>query len=461
MTLRGENIHYNTVCEDNPFYDDTGKAIASIFSYSYFRSDVEDVTSRPVIFGYNGGPGSASYMVHAGFLGAKRLKYNDDIDTAQTLPPYEVIDNPDCLLDIADVVLVDPVGTGFGVLLDDTCADKFFGIEEDAEALLTFISHWLTKYNRWGSPKYLVGESYGCTRSAVAAGMAGGAGKERSFSFAFDGVVLIGNTVTVGKYFNREVAVEPSVLQLPTCAAINWYHNHPSDQTVEEFVAEAKKFADTEYLLALYKGDDLQGEELEEFKKKLIYYSGYSEEYLTEHNYRLDETSARKEIARSKGVDVSRYDGRVTLPKDVPHVTLIDNERLDEAVTAKYGPYFHSALLGPICQALNINFDRTFVDSYAMYKKWNRETEKMNTGDYLRHAMHRNPGFRTFFANGWYDLCTQIGIVYYTATHAGLPKDRTFIKGYKSGHMIYLGEDNINELCNDIHEFLLGKDPTK
>lgn len=463
MTLHGETIHYNTVCEDNPFYDETGKPIASVFSYSYFRSDVEDKTKRPVIFGFNGGPGSSSMMVHVGFLGAKRIKYNDDIDTTSSLPPYEVIDNPNCLLDIADVVLVDPVGTGFGVLLDEESGKKFYGIEEDAEALLMFIGRWLSRYDRWDSPKYLIGESYGCTRSAVAAGMAGGRGEERTYSFSFDGVILIGNTVTVGKYFGKEVGVESSVLELPTCAAINWYHNHPSDQTVEEFVAEAKHFADTEYLLALYKGDELEGEELDEFVKKLSYYTGFSKKALRKYNYRLTETNAREEITKDKGVTVSRYDGRITLPVDPKHVTLLREERMDEAVTSKYGPYFHAALTGPVFRALGIkDFDRTFVDSsMSVGKNWNRETKVMNTGDYLRHAMHRVDTFRTFFANGWYDLCTQIGIVYYTATHAGLPKDRTFIKGYKAGHMAYIGEDNIEELCSDIHAFIEGKDPTK
>lgn len=463
MTLHGETIHYNTVCEDNPFYDETGKPIASVFSYSYFRSDVEDKTKRPVVFGFNGGPGSSSMMVHVGFLGAKRIKYTEDVDHPTSLSPYEVIDNPNCLLDIADVVLVDPVGTGFGVLLDEESGKKFYGIEEDAEALLMFIGRWLSRYDRWDSPKYLIGESYGCTRSAVAAGMAGGRGEDRSYSFSFDGVILIGNTVTVGKYFGKEVGVESSVLELPTCAAINWYHNHPSDQTVEEFVAEAKHFADTEYLLALYKGDELEGEELAAFVKKLSYYTGFSEEALEKYNYRLTETNAREEITKDKGVTVSRYDGRITLPVDPKHVTLLREERMDEAVTSKYGPYFHSALTGPVFRALGIkDFDRTFVDSsMAVGKSWNRETKVMNTGDYLRHAMRRVDGFRTFFANGWYDLCTQIGIVYYTATHAGLPKDRTFIKGYKAGHMAYIGEDNIEELCSDIHKFLEGKDPTK
>jgi len=165
------------------------------------------------------------------------------------------------------------VGTGYGRLLDDGSAEQFFSIEEDAEALLTFISRWLTRYNRWLSPKYLVGESYGCIRSAVAAGIAGGGGKKRSYAMAFDGLVLIGNSITTGRYFNRDIPCEPTVLAMPTVAAINWYHNHPSDQGLEEFIQEARRFADTEYMTALYRGGSLGREEYEAVRRKLSYYS--------------------------------------------------------------------------------------------------------------------------------------------------------------------------------------------
>ena len=127
------------------------------------------------------------------------------------------------------VIINEADSGGYGLLLDDSCADQFFTIEDDAEALLTFISNWLTRYKRWLSPKYLVGESYGCIRSAVAAGIAGGGGKKRSYAMAFDGLVLIGNSITTGRYFNRDIPCEQTVLAMPTVAAINWYHNHPSD----------------------------------------------------------------------------------------------------------------------------------------------------------------------------------------------------------------------------------------
>lgn len=459
ITLRGKVIPYHTVSEDNVFYNDDGKPIATIFSYSYFRTDVNDTASRPVLFCFNGGPGGSSMLVHAGFLGTKRVYYSDDLDNVTGLPPYRAGDNPNCLLDIADVVLVDPVGTGFGMLLDPAYEDQFYQADGDAEALLLFIKQWMARYDRHLSPKYLVGESYGCTRAAIAAGIANGRGEDRTYAMAFDGLVMIGNTVTVGNYFNKNIPVESSVLMLPTCAAIRWYYDRPGGQTVEEFVEEARHFADTEYLLALYQGDSLEGEAREAFVGKLSYYAGVPEKFLEEHGLRIHELTWRPEFARIHNCMVSRHDARITLENVYPQTAIGNRLHLDDGVMAKYDPIFDAVLQGVLFPTLGIkNFNRTFVNSYV--EKWKSlDTKKYNTGERLCEAMRRNPGMRTFFANGWYDLCTQIGIIYYTMNHAGLPKNRTFLKGYPSGHMLYIGEDNVEALTEDIRTFVQGGNP--
>ncbi len=459
LNLNGQEIPYHTVSEDNVFYDNAGKPIASIFSYSYFRSDVQDPASRPVLFAFNGGPGSPSMYVHTGFIGPKRVEYAE-LNRESALGPFRVIDNPQCLLDIADIVCVDTVATGYGVLLDEQYGNQFFGIEEDAEAFLTFVEQWLHRYNRWLSPKYLVGESYGCTRAAVAAGIAATRGKERSYGAAFDGLVLIGNTVTVGKYFNRDVRVEPSVTGFPTYAAVNWYHNHPSDQSLEEFVKEAKAFADEDYLLALYRGEALVGDARKAIIDKVSYYTGLSADYLEAHALKIDDVTFRQEVIKDKGMTAARFDGRFTRPRYVPELVEQNDAKWDDASSDRYGTYFYAALTGDILPGLNVKLDRQYIRSVNVFDKWNREAPMGTTGEQLRNAMMRIPGSRTFFANGYYDGATEIGIVYYTVDHAGLPKDRVFVKGYPSGHMIYFGEDNIEELCSDIRAFVEGKDPT-
>ena len=460
IELRGKKIPYHTVCEDNVFYDDEGKALASIFSYSYFRSDVEDKKSRPVMFCFNGGPGTSSMMVHAGFLGTKRLKYGEVDDIGLPLPPYESVDNAQCLLDIADLVIIDPVGTGFGRLLDESKRDMFYGIEQDAEAILTFIQKWLAKYNRWQSPKYMCGESYGCTRAATVAGIGSTGASDRAYSIAFDGLILIGNTVTNGTHFGAGKMVYPAVLAFPTLAATNWYHNHPSEQTVEEFVAEAKQFADTEYLLALYQGERLQGEAREKIMEKVMYYTGVSREYLIKRELVVEDVEFRGEVCRKQGKSVARLDGRITRPLYSGMEEAKWGMRDDPSV-GKYDPFFQSILLGVICPKLNIKWDRNFLSSNGLYAKWDNNIKGRTTAECVSDAMRRIPNMRVFFMNGWYDLCTETGILWYTMNHSNFPKERVYFKGYESGHMIYLDEVNVKMVNDDVRKFVKGLDPTK
>ncbi len=456
ITLHSEKIRYQTISEDNVFYSKDGKPLASIFSYSYFRQDVKDVNSRPVIFGYNGGPGSSSMYVHAGFLGTRRIRYGEP-DRPTSFGPFEVIDNPDCLLDIADLVLVDPVGTGYGVLIDESAKDEFLGIEPDAEALLAFIERWSRRYGRTLSPKYLVGESYGCTRSAIAAGIAATSGKERAYGVAFDGIVMIGNTVTVGKYFAEGLPVDACVLGFPTYAGVHWYHHHPTDQTVEEFVMEAKKWADTEYVLALYRGESLTEEEKEHVIERVCYYTGVSREYLLKNGLKIDDNTYRSEVCKKDGKAVSRYDGRITRPLLEPENDEMKKGLWDDATADRYDPYFYAALTGDLLAKLGVHLDRNYVNMMNYWKDWNKEEKMGTTGEQLRNAMTRRPGMRTMFANGWFDLCTETGYVFHTLDHAGLPKDRVTFRGYPSGHMIYIGEENVKALCEDIRAFIQNK----
>ena len=458
IVLGGQTIPYRTVSEDNVFYDEAGKAIASLYSYSYIRTDVEDAGQRPVIFGYNGGPGCSAMFVHAGFLGARRMRFEAP-DRKTALPPYEVIDNPYCMLDVADIVLVDPVGTGYGVLLDEAKKEQFFGIRQDAEALLTFIEQWLTRYGRWMSPKYLFGESYGCTRNAAAAGLSVLGTDERSFGVRFDGIVMVGNTVTVGRYFREGLPVEASVTWFPTLAAIHWYHNHPTDEDLETFVYRAKEFAATDYLAALYEGEALQGEAREKILEQIMLFTGMSRDYLENLALRIDPVTFRQEVVKHKGLCVSRNDGRMTRPRHVPETAEEKDGAWDDAMDDQYDGFFQAAINGDIHPYLNIALDRQYVGISRSAKSWDYDESKGTTGELLRQAMVRTPGMRVFFANGWLDGSTEVGHVFYTVDHAGLPKERVCFKGYESGHMIYNGENNCADLSDDVKYFIRGGMP--
>ena len=465
MELRGQTVQYDTICEDNLFYNEAGTPVATIFSYSYFRTNGGPSAARPVIFGFNGGPGASSMMVHAGCFGARRVKYPESTTAYPTLPPYEVIDNPDCLLDIADIVMIDPISTGFGLLLDEASAKRFYGIDEDAEALCMFIEHWLTKYGRWNSPRYLAGESYGCTRAATAASIGLSGGQDRSYHIAFDGLIFIGNTVTVTKYFNKRAPVEPAVEAFPSMAAINWYHHPHASQPLESFVMEAADFAAGEYLAALYLGERLAGDAREEMKRKIMYYTGVSSEYLDAHDLCLERQSFCHDVLKREHKVVSIMDGRFARACYGPEWKDGQPGYASDAALERYDPLFRAALGAAIFPSLGLaGFERSFVPSYSLGtelvsgSKWNFETAQLVSGERLSTAMHRNPHMRAFFINGWFDLCTQTGIVWHTMAHTHLPAERTFFKGYPSGHMAYLGEENVKAVSEDIRRFILGQE---
>lgn len=461
ITLNNETFKYDAIAEDNPFYDKNGNPIASIYSYSYIRKDIKDYHSRPVMFCYNGGPGTSSMYVHLGFLAPKRIIYKET-DRLTSLPPFEIKDNEECLLDIADIVCIDPVATGYGLLIDESKGKEFFSIEQDGEAILSFIQKWLTKYNRMSSPKYLFGESYGCTRNAFVAGFGVEGTKNRSYSIAFDGIINVGNTVTPNKYFAEGMPAEQSVLCFETYAATNYYHNKPSDKSLREFVKEAKEFASSEYMLALYKGRSLENKQ--EILDKVSYYTGLSKEYLISNDLKIDEEAFRREVIKNQGKAVSRLDTRITRPLFEPQT--LEDKTFDDAMSDRYDPYFLASTVSYLTDELGVKMDRTYASYFNAWDKdnpdynWSFEEKSGNTGEHLTRAMHKNFGMRVFFVNGYYDSATYSGYIDYLLNHTDLPLDRVTRKDYESGHMIYLGEDNTKELSKDVRDFLLGKMPS-
>lgn len=459
IVLNGKKIPYRTVSEDNVFYGEEGKPIASIFSYSYIRTDVVDPASRPVIFGYNGGPGCSAMYIHAGFFGTRRLKYGAP-DRLTALPPYEMIDNPDCLLDVADIVMIDPVGTGFGVLIDKSHKSDFYGIKQDAEATLTFIEQWLTRNSRWMSPKYLFGESYGCTRNATVVGLSVLGTDTRAFGVRFDGIVMVGNTVSVGRYFRAGLPAEESVTWFPTFAAINWYHNHPSTDDLETFTMKAKAFADTDYLAALYAGESLKGQARQAIVNQMKYFLGVSEDYLENNALRIERLGFSQEVIRHQGKCVSWTDGRMTRARHIPE-TLEEASGHDDAILNMYDGFFQAGELGDIHPYINIKLDRQYIGISRIGRDWDHDESKGSTAQLLHQAMTKTPGMRVFFANGFLDANTEFSHIFYTVDHAGLPRDRVSFKGYESGHLLYVGEQNCHDLSEDISAFILGGMPGK
>jgi carboxypeptidase C (cathepsin A) len=445
VTLHGVRIPYDTVCEDNFFLNEDGKAVASIFSYAYFRSDIEDNSARPILFAYNGGPGCGSLWVHMGLFGPKRLKTGDELNISP-VPPFELEENPHCLLDICDIVLVDPVGTGLGRLFDESKKEEFFSTDKDVESLAIFIDNFLSRYNRHNSPVLLAGESYGTGRSALLVGELLGAGPENvvTMGIPVSGIMLLGST------FFADVPVEKAVLNLSSQAATYDFHRPHSDISHEDFVKKAEEFAGGEYLTALYKNDFLSEEEKAAVAEKLHYFTGIDAEYFLAHNLKVDTREFMHLVLKDQGQVVGYYDGRYTWKEE--RCLKDSNAIADDPAMGQYTPAFQSAF-ALMKKELGITFDRrsnglSFPVNYA----WDRKF-KTSPADSLGLAMRRNKKLRVYFACGEYDLCTTAGMAKYLASHSNLDMDRVTIGVYPSGHMAYLGEKSAELLAKDMREF--------
>ncbi len=448
--INGQNIPYKTVCQDNVFYNEDGKAIGSIFSYTYLRSDVADAEKRPVAFIFNGGPGSGSLWLHVGIFGPQRLIYNgnpEGINMSGSLD-YQLINNDLCMLDICDLVFIDPVGTGYGRLLDKDAAERFYGYEEDANAVATFIHMWMSKFGRWHSPHYLIGESYGTLRAALLAEVLTGNGKDDFSLTQIDGLVLIGNAI--GKTNDiLSYQAEPALLALPCMAATHWYHHLQDKCTVEEFVEESYDFCAKEYAAALYMGSVLPKDRFDAIAEKLVYFTGLDMDYIVESELRPDMKEFMRRVVRKEGLEVGLYDSRFTLP-----LNKNGGGFNDDPAIVQYAPSYMAAICGPVSKALGITFERKYLGiSGSVGEKWKRSA-KRSPAECLDASMRRCPKMKLMFSSGMYDLICQMGQARYLATHLHLDMSRVTIREHQSGHMSYLGEDSAKRLADDVRAMI-------
>ena len=446
LHLNGKEIPYHSVCEDNFFYDEEGKAVATIYSYAYFRSDVEDTAKRPVMFAYNGGPGSASLWLHLGLVGPRRVKLDDEMNLP-TVPPFELEDNPNCLLDICDIVVVDMVGTGLGRLFDEKAKEQFYGSDADIRQVAMFIDGWLTRYGRHNSPVILAGESYGTGRSCLLAAelLGGGPENQDTLGISVSGILLLGN------YFYQPTPFVQTVLNLPSLAATNCYHNPEGKPSLEEFVKECYDFAGGEYLTAYMKGDSIGAEEKASVIDKLEYFTGLRKSYLEYNWMDINTREYMKLLLEDKHQIVGFYDSRYVW-RDLPGIPDA-NVIADDAAMGQYTPAYQAGF-ALLRDEMNITVERRSKGlAHGVNIQWDRKF-KRNPGQALAGAMRRNPKLQVFFASGLFDLCTTAGNARYLATHSQLDPERVMIGEYPSGHMAYLGNDSAKKLGDDLRAFV-------
>ncbi len=460
VTIDGQTIEYTATAGHLIVKEEEGKKQASFFSVAYVRNDVTDRTTRPVVFSFNGGPGSSSVWLHLGMLGPRRVMLQPD--GMPLPPPGRLTDNEYSILDVADLVFIDPISTGFSRAIPEEDAKNFHHFSKDLESVGEFIRLWLARNHRWGSPKFLAGESYGTTRSA---GLAGHLLKRHGLYF--NGLVLISsilNFQTAGfdptTWTFRRGNDLPYMLFLPTYAATAWYHRRlPEDLLARELrdvVGEVEAWAATDYAVALIEGSGLDPERRAEIVATLARYTGLSEEYVEASDLRIEILRFCKELLREKGRTVGRIDSRYTGVDRLRTSHMVEN---DPSIDATMGVYT-SALNDYVRGDLEYESDLPYEVLTDRVHPWDYEDFKnayVDVSETLRETMSRNPFMKVFVANGYYDLATPHFATEYTFSHLGLDpelQDNVQMAYYDGGHMMYVVEDALAQLRTDVAAFI-------
>lgn len=452
MRLGDQTIQFTARAGTIVLRDDEGEPKASFFVVSYTK-DGADPTKRPVTFTFNGGPGSSSVWLHMGAFGPKRVVYKDD-EGHTAPPPYKLTDNEGSILDVTDLVFIDPVTTGFSRAIPVSDAKKFHGFEADVESVGEIIRLWTTRHTRWASPKFLSGESYGTTRAA------GLAGWLQDQGLYLNGIVLVSSILNFGTARFDTGNDLPYILFLPTYTATAWYHKRlPADlqqQPLERVVAEAEQFALGEYTTALMKGDSLSDADRNAIAQKVARYTGLTPAYVQQTNLRVGIQRFDKELLRSQRRTVGRLDSRfLGIDRDAAG----EEPDEDPSYSAIYGEY--TAVLNDwVRRFLKFETDLPYEILTGKVRPWSYgsyQNRYLDVSETLRAAMTQNPDLRVLVCNGYYDLATPFAATNYTFSRMQLDpslRGNVTMTYYAGGHMMYIDRAAHRKLREDVVKFI-------
>ena len=450
-TFGGQRVPYRATIGDTILASDEGKAEAVIVTTSYVKTPMDP--ARPVFFIYNGGPGSGSVWLQMGAFGPKRVAIPSDAKD-DGAPPYPLLDNPDSLLDVADLVFIDPPGTGFSYLTQGTDPKKYYGLRQDGRAVAQVIRRWINDNGRWNSPKFLGGESYGTTRTAMVADELEGSTYN---DVGLNGLILIS---TILDFAGREPTPGNEmayIVTLPNMAAAAFYHGKAKAESVEAIAEEARKFAIGPFATALLKGEDLPADERASVRKELSRLTGLSETYLDQANLRVTDQRFYKELLRDRGQTIGRLDARYTGTDYDSAGETPDNDPSFYGIDAGYT----AAVNAWTRETLGYKTDREYQSiGREPGRNWDWNLEASGRGAYLNvapligQAMRQNAGLRLFAAQGWYDFATPFFGAEYSLKRPGIPQDRITWKYYDAGHMMYVRDEDRAKLSADIRAFI-------
>ncbi len=459
VTVNGQTISYTATAGYLVLRKEDKKARAKVFFIAYTRNGVSDVSKRPVTYSFNGGPGSSSVWLHMGALGPRRILMTDV--GASMAPPYQLVDNEYTWLNKTDLVFIDPVETGYSRPAEGVNKKEFTGYQEDIESVGEFIRLYTSRYGRWMSPKFLAGESYGTTRAAGLSGYL-----QDRYGMYLNGIVLISSILNFQTARFTRGNDLPYILFLPTYAAIARFHKQLPEQRpdLEAFLKEVEEFAIGEYASALMLGDSLPEDRKTALIAKLHQYTGLSEKYLAQTNYRIEISRFVKELLREEEKTVGRLDGRFT---GVDYDNAGENYEFDPSYNATiYGPYT-AAINQYIRTELKYENDLAYEILTGRVRPWsysNVENEYLNVAETLRGAMAKNPFLKVHVFNGYYDLATPYFATDYTFSHMYLDKslqDNIGMSFYEAGHMMYIHKTSLLDMKQRVDAFIESALPNK
>ena len=455
VTINGEEIRYTatagTLVLKEEIDKEGEKPKASVFFIAYTRDDVEDTAKRPITFSFNGGPGSSSVWLHLGVLGPRCVKPDEDGELPH--PPYQLTNNECSILDKTDLVFIDPVSTGFSRAVPGEEAKQFHGFKRDIESVGDFILLYLGRYKRWGSPKLLIGESYGTTRAGGLAGYL--QGRHGAYLNAIMLVSVVLNFQTIRFAPGNDL---PYILYLPTYAATACYHNKldENDTQFESFIDEVRAFAMGDYTVALMQGSAVPSDQRANIVQQLAKYTGLTSEYIERTDLRINIARFCKELLRDEGRTVGRFDSRY---KGIDRDSAGETYEYDPSGAVTQGAYT-ATLNDYVRSELEFESDLPYEILSRRVHPWDysdHQNAYVNVADTLRAAMTMNPALKVFVANGYYDLATPFLASEYTFSHLGLDEslqDNITTAYYQAGHMMYIDQAELRKMKDDLDAFL-------
>jgi len=463
LRIGAGDLAYTTTAEEIYLKDKEGKSTASFFTISYVKDRAEpDATKdpRPLTFVFNGGPGSASVWLHLGLVGPRVIDIPSDATDPGT-PPYKLRDNPATILRATDLVFVDPVGTGFSRPMGEKKGEDFWGFDEDADSVAEFIRTFLTRHNRWNSPKYLLGESYGGIRASLLIPRLQG-----DLNIGINGVILISPALNMATLpFITAGNDQAYATSLPAMAATSWYHHKLPDQNqwkdMAAFLREVERFASTDFLVALFQGTSLEKPAKERIADRLHRYTGLSREYILRSDLRVTTSRFAKELLRDQGRAIGSLDGRYAQDE----LDNVGDQPLSDAFDSKTGPIYMETFQSYLRNVLGVDIEKRYLGGNGEANgKWKRPANSRNAfsgfvdvSDLLAQGTKDSEKLRVFAAAGYNDLVTSYFALKYMLDHSRIDPKRVTMRDYAGGHMMYLNRPSGEALSNDIVAFIESK----